>query len=136
MPQDKDPKPKQFEWKGGERTPEETEALNRKVLRERGLAYPGKQEQKADNLLEGVDPDILKLARLKAEQILARSSYHERMSALAHVDAIIRDKTPKQMIEALDHVVLARHGISQLASEIELALAFLMLTEDDSTETK
>lgn len=134
MPHDKDPKPNKIEWKGGKRTPEQTDALNRQVLRERGLAYPGKQQR--ENLLEGVDPVIIKLARLKADHILARSSYHERMSALAHIDVVIRDKTPKQMIEALDAVILAQKGKSQLASEIELAFAFLALTEDDSTETQ
>lgn len=134
MPHDKDPKPKTFEWKGGERTPEETDKLNKKALFERGYKAPS--EGAHEGLRENIDPDILKLARLKAEQILARSSYHERMSALAHLDAATRGKTLGQMIEALDGVVLAPEGKSQLASEIELAFAFHSLTDDDSTETK
>jgi len=134
MPHDKDPKFKKFEWKGGTRTPEETRALNVEVLRQRGLAYPGKQQR--ENQLEDLDPQIIELARIKAEQIAMRASDIEQISALAHIDKVIADKTPSQMIDALNHVILAAAGKFQLASEIELALAFLAITDNKPNETQ
>ena len=129
MSNGEDFKPKKIEWKGVH-TPEQTNNLNEGVLRRRGLKVPDAPER--PNPLEGLDPDIVKLARMKADQILARASYTDHMSALAHIDRVIADKTPAQMIEALDDVILAAAGKSQLASEIELALAFLLLTDEPS----
>lgn len=129
MPHDKDPKPNKIEWKGGKRTPEQTRELNRRVLAERGLAYPGKQRR--ENLLKDIEPDSIVWARMKAKQIVERADYRELISALANINKVISDKKPKEMMEDLDKVVLAPENKSQLAPELELAMAFLELTDED-----
>lgn len=84
----------------------------------------------SENLLADIDPDIVKLARLKAEQIMDRTDYAGMISALAHIDKVIAEKKPKEMIGALDKVILTPKDRPQLASETELALAFLMITDE------
>src|SRR3989338_2453785 len=93
-------------------------------------------EQNRKTLLEGLDPQIIELARMKAEQIVARASDIEHISALARINTVISGKTPREMIEALDDVILASAGKSQLAPEIELALAFLAITDNKPNETQ
>ena len=127
------PEPPKIEWEGT-RSPEEVDKLNKKVLFERGFKAPDMPNR--PNPLEGLDPQIIELARIKAEQIATRASDIEQISALAHIDKVISGKTPHEMIEALDDVILASAGKSQLAPEIELALAFLAITDTDPNETQ
>ena len=100
-----------------------------KAADERGERTDLEGEQNRKTLLEGLDPQIIELARMKAEQIVARASDIEQIPALARINTVISGKTPREMIEALDDVILASAGKSQLAPEIELALAFLAITD-------
>ena len=107
-----------------------------KTADERGERTDLEGEQNRKTLLEGLDPQIIELARMKAEQIVARASDIEHISALARINTVISGKTPREMIEALDDVILASAGKSQLAPEIELALAFLAITDNKPNETQ
>ena len=100
-----------------------------KAADERGDRTDLEGEQNRKTLLEGLDPQIIELARIKAKQIVTRASDMEQLSALARINTVISGKTPRQMIEDLDDVILAAEGKPQLESEIALALAFLEITD-------
>ena len=100
-----------------------------KAADERGDRTDLEGEQNRKTLLEDLDPQIIELARIKAKQIVTRASDMEQLSALARINTVISGKTPRQMIEDLDDVILAAEGKPQLESEIALALAFLEITD-------
>jgi hypothetical protein len=93
--------PKGPTWKGS-KPPDEVARLNQEARRSRPeLNMAAKGEQNRKKLLEGIDPQLIKLGRDKADELLSLVGTDANIQSEKMIDDMVRSYHPKQMIAML-----------------------------------
>lgn len=114
------------EWKSP-RSSEEINRLNKAAAERLGLTK--REENNRDALLEGIEPEVIAMARDQSENILAKTLPEDRREAERRIDDVIRNKHPKGMIS---YILSTPEEVRELypVDSAAVALAFLTLTEN------